>query len=194
MTDASATTTRRAPHGGAALAGVLTLALTLTGCTDSGEPTQTQTPSRTPTAGSSSPEAPVTDPDQALRQQADQVRTAVDDLTGLAPGVEWVVNLDSRSVCGTPTGEPWPAQWNYSRTTLTPSGTPVGVLTDHLTKDGWRVTSQDDGGTASVDRTVVQREGSLLILQSTTTDDVVGIIGNSACVNADGTIDRRPVS
>jgi len=188
MTDASPTSTLRVPSSAATWLVVLTLtAAALAGCTIGDRPPST------PTASTNSPEAPVTDPDQVLQKQAEQTRTTVDGLTGLAPGADWIVNLDLRSVCGTPTAEDWPAQWGYSKTTLVPDGTSPSTLVDRLTKDGWRVTHQDNGSTAAAARTTAQRNGAVLTIRSTT-KGVVAIAGTSACVDADGTIDARPVS
>ena len=135
----------------------------------------------------------MTDPDQVLQKQAEQARATVDALTELVPGADWIVNLDLRSVCGTPTGEPWPAQWSYARTTLAPDGTPASALSDRLTEDGWRVTAQDDGGTASAARITAQRDGAVLTIRSTA-KGIVAVAVDTACVNADGTLDTRPVS
>ena len=189
MTDARSILTRRVALTAATRLGVLmlTATVTLTGCTTVDEP------SRTSTVGSSSPEASVTGPDQVLQLQAEQARTMVDGLTEFAPGAEWIINLDSRSVCGTPTDEAWPAQWGYTKTTLAPDGTPTSALTDRLTKDGWRVTSRDDGSDAAAARTTAQRDGAVLTIRSTARG-IVAIAASTACVNADGTLDTRPVS
>jgi hypothetical protein len=133
------------------------------------------------------------DPDRVLADQTTRLRTLVDDLVKLAPAATWTANLDMRSVCGTPTGQPWPAQWSYALTTTTPTRVPATTLTDRLRTQGWTITERPGGGTA-IDRTLAQKDGFVLTIESGPQTGVVGVIGDSPCVTADGTIDRRPVA
>ena len=165
------------------LAGLLLLALTMSGCNDS-----------TPAPPTTSPETTVADPDAVLNGLATQLRKRLDALTAGLKTTSRGVTGNSSGACGTPTHDRWPRQWEYAQRlflTEADSRPTARRLADKLRADGWSIRTDTDTSTDL--ELTAQLEGAVVFIGGGSTQGAMVVNGTTACVNADGTVDHRPV-
>jgi hypothetical protein len=140
------------------------------------------------------PEHTVADPETVLNQLAAELRAEVDALTKDVKTTFRGVTGNDSGVCGTPTHNRWPRQWGYGqRLFLTePDSRPTAHrLAETLRAQGWTVgTHRDDGANLEL---TIQKDGAVISINAESTGGGLAVVGDSACVNADGTVDHRPV-
>ncbi len=134
------------------------------------------------------------DPEAVLNQLAAELRTRIDALTaGVKPTYRGTTGNES-GVCGTPTGKRWPRQWNYSQRLFLTEPDSRGTarqLAEKLRADGWIVATHLD--TATDLELTIQKGGAVISINAGSTGGGLAVVGDSACVNADGTVDHRSV-
>jgi hypothetical protein len=140
------------------------------------------------------PEHTVADPETVLNQLAAELRAKVDALTKDVKTTFRGVTGNDSGVCGTPTHNRWPRQWGYGqRLFLTePDSRPTArQMAQMLRAEGWtQRTDLDDGSELML---TLQKDGTAIGINAGSTGGGLAVVGDSACVNADGTVDHRPV-
>jgi hypothetical protein len=167
----------------ATLACLLLLALAMSGCSGP-----------TPTPPTTSPETTVADPDAVLNELAAQLRRQLDALTAGLKTTSRGVTGNSSGACGTPTHDRWPRQQAYGQRlflTEVDSRPTARRLADKLRADGWSIRTDTDTSTDL--ELTAQREGAVVFIGAGSTQGATVINGTTACVNADGTVDHRPI-
>lgn len=137
----------------------------------------------------------VADPNTVLNQLATDLRSRIDALTAGLKTTSANADRDDSRPCGTPTHEPWPQQWGYGRhlvLTVSDSRPTVRQLADTLHAQGWTLRTDHDDATDL--QITAQLQGTVIYLAGGNTQGTMVVNGASACVNADGTIDHRPVN
>jgi hypothetical protein len=177
----------RSPVSGARrvaiLAGLLLLALAMSGCNDP-----------KPAPPTTSPETTVADPDAVLNELAAQLRKRLDALTAGLKTTSRGVTGNSSGACGTPTHDRWPRQWEYAQRlflTQADSRPTARQLADKLRAEGWSIRTDTDTSTDL--ELTAQLEGAVVFIGGGSTQGAMVVNGTTACVNADGTVDHRPV-
>jgi hypothetical protein len=167
----------------ATLAGLLLLALAMSGCSDP-----------KPAPPTTSPKTTVADPDAVLNELAAQLRKQLDALTAGLKTTSRGVTGNSSGACGTPTHNRWPRQWVYGQRlflTEVDSRPTARRLADKLRADGWSIRTDTDTSTDL--ELTAQREGAVVFIGGGSTQGAMVVNGTTACVGADGTVDPRPV-
>jgi hypothetical protein len=160
--------------------------LALTACTATSTP-PTSSPSTTA-------KATVADPNTVLNQLATDLRTRIDTLTSGLPATDRRVTGNHANVCHLPNKRDWPKQWHYARGLhlAQPNSRPIArQIAAKLTAQGWAVHSYTD--TATELRFAAQKEGSAIDIGAGTANGGMVVLGWTACVDSDGTVDRRPL-
>jgi hypothetical protein len=167
----------------AALTGLLLVALTLSGCNDP-----------KPVPHTTSLETTVADPDAVLNELAVQLRKRLDALTAGLKVTSRGVTGNSSGACGTPTHDRWPRQWEYAQRlflTQADSRPTARQVAEKLRADGWSIRTDTDTSTDL--ELTAQLEGAVVFIGGGSTQGAMVVNGTTACVNADGTVDHRPV-
>jgi hypothetical protein len=166
---------------------LLTAGIALNACTDAPAPSPTS-------SVLSTARVTVADPNTVLNQLATDLRSRIDTLTkDLKTTYRGVTGNDSIE-CGTPTGDRWPQQWHYSQRLFLTEPDSRGVarqLAAKLRSEGWTERTDLDNGKELM--LTLQVGGASIGLSAGSTGGGLAVTGGTACVNADGTVDHRPV-
>ena len=161
--------------------------LVLAGCADSTPPTPTGSSATTT-------ERTVADPEAVLNQLATELRTRIETLTAGLKTTYRGVTGNQPMVCRVPNGHEWPQQWNYAQRLFLTEPDSRGTarqLAEKLRADGWTVATHLD--TATDLELTIQKDGAVISINAWSSGGGLAVVGDSACVNADGTVDHRPV-
>jgi hypothetical protein len=163
------------------------IVLALTGCTRAASPTQTDTSVTTM-------ERTVADPEAVLNQLTAELRARIDALTAGVKTTYRGTTGNQSMVCHLPNENEWPQQWNYAQRLFVtePDSRPTArQMAQILRAEGWtQRTDLDDGSELML---TLQKDGTAIGINAESTGGGLAVVGDSACVNADGTVDRRPV-
>jgi hypothetical protein len=135
------------------------------------------------------------DPRAVLKQEAEQLRSVVNDLVKKA-AAKGAPTSDEQTACALDQSGPWPISWAYTwRLDVgRPDSRPLArSLAEHLRQQGWSVSASGDPNGDEISLTA-QKNGARIGFNAGSTGGGLAILGYAACVNEDGSVITAPVS